>query len=164
MARLTDKAAAGAHYFATAMRRVEGALHGHLAQSDLIPKAWHEIAHRRAPPARVRVTLRVDADVLAFFRSMGTGHLGRMNDVLAAFVHARVAGVVKGAEMAGGSLLAAQEAAEAEAARTAAILARRVAHAEAAERLEAVRAERDEAERRAKRLAEVRARKKGESG
>ncbi|GAB1362228.1 hypothetical protein MASR1M32_14640 [Rhodobacter sp.] len=40
----------------------------------------------------------VEADVLRFFRSLGLGHTTKMADVLAAFMHARLAGVVKGPE------------------------------------------------------------------
>lgn len=56
------------------------------------------------PPGRVRVTLRLDADVDAFLRAQGAGHLTRMNDVLAACMPARVAGMVQGGEAAGGSI------------------------------------------------------------
>lgn len=119
MTRADEKAGAHYHYFTEAMRRVETALHGQLARSDLVPEGWAEIARRRAPPGRVRVTLRLDADVEAFFRAQGAGHLARMNDVLAAYMHARVAGVVRGAEAAGGSILGAMKAREADEARVA---------------------------------------------
>ena len=44
------------------------------------------------------MTLRVDEDVVRFFKAMGRGHLTRMNAVLRAFMQARLAGVVKGPE------------------------------------------------------------------
>lgn len=37
----------------------------------------------------------MNADVVRFFRAMGQGHLTRMNDVLRAFMLARLAEVVK---------------------------------------------------------------------
>jgi hypothetical protein len=40
----------------------------------------------------------VDGDVLRFFRAMGLGHTTRMAEVLATFMHARLAGVVQGPE------------------------------------------------------------------
>ncbi len=44
------------------------------------------------------MTMRMDADVLRFFKSMGAGHLTRMNEVLRTYMHARLAGVIRGAE------------------------------------------------------------------
>lgn len=49
-------------------------------------------------PKKTKLTLRLDADVVAFFRTMGMGHLTRMNAVLRAFMLARLAGVVAGPE------------------------------------------------------------------
>ena len=49
-------------------------------------------------PAKIKLTRRVDEDVARFFRALGAGHLTRMNAVLRAFMHARLAGVVKGPE------------------------------------------------------------------
>jgi hypothetical protein len=46
----------------------------------------------------VHLTMRVDEDVVRFFKSMGAGHLVRMNDVLRSFMHARLAGVLRGAD------------------------------------------------------------------
>lgn len=53
------------------------------------PSEWEEI--RTVPrPGRERITLRVDADVADFFRSLGRGHQRVMNDVLRTFMLARV--------------------------------------------------------------------------
>lgn len=49
-------------------------------------------------PVKEKLTLRLDADVAAFFRAFGPGHLTRMNAVLRAFMLARQADVVQGAE------------------------------------------------------------------
>lgn len=38
------------------------------------------------------MTLRLDADVLKFFRSMGPDYGPRINDVLRSYIHARLAG------------------------------------------------------------------------
>ena len=40
------------------------------------------------PPGKASVHLRMDADVLDWFRSQGKGHLTRMNAVLRAFMEA----------------------------------------------------------------------------
>jgi uncharacterized protein (DUF4415 family) len=40
------------------------------------------------PPNKASVHLRLDADVLAWFREQGRGHLSRMNAVLRSFMQA----------------------------------------------------------------------------
>ena len=40
------------------------------------------------PPGKTSVHLRVDADVLAWFKAQGRGHLTRMNAVLRAYMEA----------------------------------------------------------------------------
>lgn len=53
-----------------------------------IPKDWADaVAHRGLPlPARKeQIALRVDADVLAWYRAQGAGWQTRMNAVLRAF-------------------------------------------------------------------------------
>ena len=49
-------------------------------------------------PGKRHISLRVDEDVLQFFKAMGVGHLSRMNAVLLAFMQARLAGVLEGPE------------------------------------------------------------------
>jgi hypothetical protein len=63
-----------------------------------MPAAWHEIAQARMQPLKRKLTMRVDEDVLRFFRAMGQGHLTRMNAVLRTFMLARLAEVVKAQE------------------------------------------------------------------
>lgn len=64
----------------------------------MVPEAWHDIATGAGQGRKVKVTMWVEADVLRFFRSLGAGHTTRMAEVLATFMHARLAGVVKGPE------------------------------------------------------------------
>jgi uncharacterized protein (DUF4415 family) len=78
------------------LRGLEEDLRWGLAGSARIPVDWHRIAQEQGPPPKTPVTLRLDEDVLRFFRSMGKGHLARMNAVLRAFMLARLAEVVKG--------------------------------------------------------------------
>jgi uncharacterized protein (DUF4415 family) len=40
------------------------------------------------PPAKVRFAMRIDADVLTWFRSQGPGHQTRINQVLRAYFEA----------------------------------------------------------------------------
>lgn len=56
-----------------------------------IPELAHEKGWRRVglPHKKQSITLRVDADVLDFFKSTGPGYQGRMNTVLRAFVEAQ---------------------------------------------------------------------------
>lgn len=63
-----------------------------------IPGRWHQIARERSPGRKMRITLRVEADVVRFFKSLGEGYQARMNDVLAAWVDGRLAGFIDGAE------------------------------------------------------------------
>lgn len=83
------------HQLGQVLRDLETDLRWKLEGSVRIPAAWTEIAQDRSQPAKTKVTLRLDEDVLRFFRSMGQGHLTRMNAVLRAFMLARLAEVVK---------------------------------------------------------------------
>lgn len=86
------------HWLADVMRDLELDLRRGLKHSALIPEDWHEIARRAPVPKKRQVTLRLDEDVEAFFRSFGPGHLTRINAVLRAFMLARQAEVLEGAE------------------------------------------------------------------
>jgi hypothetical protein len=95
---MTTKKQTAFHQLAQVMRDLEGDLGWRLKDSPRIPAAWHEIAGQRIQPPKRSVTLRVDEDVIKFFRAMGQGHLTRMNAVLRTFMLARLAEVVKGEE------------------------------------------------------------------
>ena len=88
------------HNLAQTLRGLEEDLRWGLEGSVRIPEAWRQIALEPAVPGKVPVTIRVDEDVAKFFRAMGRGYLTQMNRVLRAFMEARLAGVVKGAEAA----------------------------------------------------------------
>jgi uncharacterized protein (DUF4415 family) len=90
------KTEAAFHQLAQVMRDLEADLGLRLQDSPRIPAAWHDIAQARMQPLKRKLTLRVDDDVQKFFRATGQGHLTRMNDVLRAFMLARLAEVVKG--------------------------------------------------------------------
>lgn len=84
------------NYFCDLMAQVEWDLHENLLESGRVPSRWHKIARGRGTREKVRLTIRLEADVVKFFRSMGTGYQQRMNDVLAAWMHGRLAAVIDG--------------------------------------------------------------------
>lgn len=90
------------HYndLAGSLRGLEVDLRWGLDGSDRIPTEWAAIAAEPYCPFKEKVTLRIDEDVLRFFRATGQGYLTRINKVLRAYMQARLAGVVQGAERA----------------------------------------------------------------
>jgi uncharacterized protein (DUF4415 family) len=83
------------HQLGQVLRDLESDLRWKLDGSVRIPAEWHRIAQEREQPLKSKITLRLDQDVVRFFRAMGQGHLTRMNAVLRAFMLARLAEVVK---------------------------------------------------------------------
>ncbi len=81
-----------------AFRKVETDLHHRLIEMRTIPPDWDGIHERRAErhPKRMKVTANFDADVVRFFKGLGPGYQWRMNEVLRAYVHGRMAKIVKG--------------------------------------------------------------------
>lgn len=86
------------HWLAESLRELEFHLHGRLADSGQLPPEWSEIARQRGPMPKVKITLWVEGEVVKFFKGTGRGYQTRMAEVLAAFMHARLAGVIAGAE------------------------------------------------------------------
>ncbi|OAN70772.1 hypothetical protein A8B78_04795 [Jannaschia sp. EhC01] len=97
MKPLTKTARAHHFYMAEAMRRLEWDLQNHLMSERRIPEAWHDIATRRESP-RKQITVRLDEDVIRFFKSTGPGYQARLNDVLRAFMHMKLGGFLHGEE------------------------------------------------------------------
>lgn len=85
-------------YMMDVMRRLEWDLHNTIEATGRIPEEWHEIAKATPRSVKAKVTLRLEADVVKFFRSMGPDYGPRINDVLRSYMHARLAGVIRGAE------------------------------------------------------------------
>lgn len=94
----TPRQRAQMSYMMDVMRRLEWDLHNSIEMTGRIPAEWHEIAQKRPTAGKEKVTLRLEADVLKFFRSMGPDYGPRINDVLCSYMHARLAGVIRGAE------------------------------------------------------------------
>ena len=78
----TPRQRAQMSYMMDVMRRLEWDLHNTIELTGRIPEEWHEIAQRRPSSGKEKVTLRLEADVLKFFRSMGPDYGPRINDVL----------------------------------------------------------------------------------
>lgn len=89
------------HGVACTLRDLEADLRWGLNDSARLPAAWFAMLREPAVPAKVKLTLRLDEDIVAFFRAMGMGHLTRMNNVLRAFMLTRLSGVASGPEMVG---------------------------------------------------------------
>ncbi len=85
------------HYLTDALARVEFDMHHRIWINHRVPRGWREIANSPTPDKR-RVTIRLDEDVVKFFRSMGRDYGPRMNDVLKGFMHAKLMGLFKGDE------------------------------------------------------------------
>ncbi|MBC9246372.1 BrnA antitoxin family protein [Paracoccus sp. 11-3] len=86
------------HYMADAMRMLEWDLHQTVMTQMRIPDEWHEIAQDKGAAKKTRVTIRLDDEIVRFFRSMGPDWQPRVNRVLSVWVHARLAGLIRGAE------------------------------------------------------------------
>lgn len=88
------------NYFCDLMGQIEWDLHQEVLDAKRIPREWHEIAKGKGTAEKIRLTLRVDGDVVRFFRKMGKGYQQRMNDVLAAWMHGRLAALIEGPDTA----------------------------------------------------------------
>ncbi|MEL7300495.1 MAG: BrnA antitoxin family protein [Pseudomonadota bacterium] len=79
------------------MRQLEYDLHDTFNFNETFPREWFEIWQGEDRDTKtVRMTIRVDADVVRFFKSMGPGYQPRMNKVLRSFMHARLAKFIDG--------------------------------------------------------------------
>ena len=87
------------HYMMDALRRLEWDMASEVVRQQRIPADWHRISLDRGRKAKVRVTMGLEEDVVRFFKSMGRGYQERMNDVLRAFMHAKLAGIVAGPDV-----------------------------------------------------------------
>lgn len=78
------------------LAEIEAIADADINRSDLpeMDAAFFETARLVLKPsaAKQAVSLRLDEDVIAWFRAQGPGHLSRMNQVLRAYMLARKAG------------------------------------------------------------------------
>lgn len=83
-------------YMIDVMEMLEWDFHQPVLSHRRIPSEWREIAKTRYPKKKRRVTMWIEEDIVKFFKSQGTGYQTRMNDVLQAFMLARLSGVIEG--------------------------------------------------------------------
>ena len=58
---------------------------------DQVPEAWHTLEYDLdVVEPKVKVTLRLDKSVAAFYRGMGHGYQARINRILALYAHLRI--------------------------------------------------------------------------
>lgn len=84
-------------YMVDAMRRFEYDMHNAIALHGRVPPAWHDLSSKRET-TKTRVTVRLDTDVVKWFKSMGPGYQPRLNAVLRSFMHAKLMGLLQGDE------------------------------------------------------------------
>ena len=89
-------------YAVDAMRMIEFDIHDAIHRNTHVPLEWNRIAYDhdadRRDTSTVRVTIRLDRDVVRFFKALGPGYQPRMNRVLRAFMHARLSKFIGGAD------------------------------------------------------------------
>ncbi|MBK4214404.1 BrnA antitoxin family protein [Paracoccus caeni] len=98
MTKADDQRRLNYHYMADAMRMLEWDLHQTIFREMRIPDEWHEIARQKPTERKTRVTLRLDEGLVRFFRSMGPDWQVRVNRLMSVWMHARLAGVIRGGE------------------------------------------------------------------
>lgn len=66
-----------------------------------VPYEWHSIHDNPDifSSKRQKVTIRVNDDVIKYFKAMGPGYGEKMNRVLTAYVHGRLAQIVEGPDI-----------------------------------------------------------------
>ena len=101
--KLTEKEARHRYWVAEALARLEYDVAHNLELSGRIPVEWHRLSVPSESP-KTRITLRVESDVVKFYKSLGQGYQSRMNDVLKTFMHAKLARVLRGADTPEGYL------------------------------------------------------------
>ena len=82
---------------ADALERLEHDVLGAVIAADGLPEAWGQIAGETDRSGdRVKLTMRLDRDVVKFFKAMGPGYQERIARVLRAWMHGRLAKVIAG--------------------------------------------------------------------
>lgn len=83
---------------ADAMRILECDLHQRLMDELRLPAEWHDIAREKCQSKKVRVAMRLDEEIVKFFRATGVDWQPWLNRVLSVWMHARLAGMIRGGE------------------------------------------------------------------
>jgi len=68
----------------------EADIERHAAEDDsVLPEGWEDAAVIGLPARKEHLNIRIDAEVLRWFKATGKGYQTRMNNVLRAFVESR---------------------------------------------------------------------------
>ncbi len=86
---MTPKQKAQYSDFVTQMAETLATFRHPTLAGSLMPEEWRGLA-RKETPKKQRITVRMDADVLRFFRKLGPGYQTEINGVLRAFMLARL--------------------------------------------------------------------------
>lgn len=96
--RLTPRQRLEYRFMRDQMLQFEWDLRHAVLDGRIVPSAWHGLLANEPPQAKTRVTIRLDADLVKFFRSYGTGWQPLLNSVLRAYLKARMASLIDGPE------------------------------------------------------------------
>ena len=88
--RMADKPVRGeAPASQAAIVATEAATNQAVAHDKTLPDGWQDAAILGPPQRKEPINIRLDADVLAWFKQSGKGYQTRINNVLRAFVESR---------------------------------------------------------------------------
>ncbi|WP_458791083.1 BrnA antitoxin family protein [Yoonia sp. MH D7] len=92
-AKMTAKQKANYTNYVDQMRETILVFRSPALVGSLMPIEWRDLA-RKEVPKKEKVSLRIDADVIRFYRKVGNGYQAEMNGVLRSFMLARLAEVL----------------------------------------------------------------------
>ena len=81
------------------MENFQWDMHSRITAEAHFPTEWQIIWEARRK-TKIPVSLRLEEDVVKFYKSMGPGYGPRMNDVLRTFMLARLSGLIQGQDLA----------------------------------------------------------------
>ena len=87
-------------FFIDQMSRLEYDLRHAVYHQKVVPRDWSGIIDREPVKGTTRVTIRLDEDLVRFFRKLGPGWQKTLNGVVRAYVKGRMAGIVADMEEA----------------------------------------------------------------
>lgn len=77
------------------MMQVEYDLRHAVLHRVVVPHDWNRILSHEPVKGTTRVTIRLDEDLVRFFRKLGPGWQSKLNAVVRGYVKGRMAGIVK---------------------------------------------------------------------
>ncbi len=87
-------------FFYDQMMQLEHDLRHAVFHQFVVPRDWNGILTHEPVKGTTRVTIRLDEDLVRFFRKLGPGWQKTLNTVVRAYVKGRMAGIVKDLEEA----------------------------------------------------------------